>query len=189
MVSGDKEFASVADAFKRFMQQVAYEYSSPNDQDEINHVILVAHNGKAFDIPFFSQQLSVHQMLEKNFADKIFGIAIDTLQVPRWKKKLYMTRTMLANRIPQAIRIAKTSPAFRQMTRGYAIKCKVRYRSKEGKTEEAGLVWWRDRNMVYCLSNDSNNQEFDECSRRGNSGIIQIFVHFLLQTIISTWEG
>jgi hypothetical protein len=42
------------------------------------------------------------------------------------------------------------------------------------RTEEAGLVCWRDRNIVYCLSNDSNNHEFDECSRRGNSGIIQI---------------
>lgn len=90
------------------------------------------------------------------------------------EKKLYITGTMLANRIPQAIRIAKTSPAFTQMSRGDAIKCKVRYISKEGKTEEAGLVCWRDRNMVYCLSNDSNNHEFDECSRRGNSGIIRI---------------
>jgi len=28
--------------------------------------------------------------------------------------------------------------------------------------------------MVYCLSNDSNNFEFDECSRRGLGGIIRI---------------
>lgn len=28
--------------------------------------------------------------------------------------------------------------------------------------------------MVYCLSNDTNNFEFDECSRRGQGGIIRI---------------
>ena len=28
--------------------------------------------------------------------------------------------------------------------------------------------------MVYCLSNDTNNFEVDECSRRGNGGIIRI---------------
>ena len=28
--------------------------------------------------------------------------------------------------------------------------------------------------MVYCLSNDANNFEFDECSRRGQGGIIRI---------------
>jgi len=309
MVSGAEEFASVGDAFIRFMQQAADEYSSANDHNEINHVILVAHNGKVFDIPFFIQQLSAHQMTDFFLADKRFGMAIDTLKVARhgirtnpshgipsafnlptlyqfvsgmtpelshraladvkatatifrfeifWKvrivtkaaqcgikiyvitdavtafvlrvliytgrstygavedqeerlktvqvvnhlvqpfvgtyrtiyvdrfytslellksleeTKLYITGTMLANRIPQAIPIAKTSPAFRQMSRGDAIKCKVRYRSKEGKTEEAGLVCWRDRNMVYCLSNDSNNHEFDECSQWGNSGIIRI---------------
>jgi DNA polymerase III epsilon subunit-like protein len=63
------------------MQQAADKYSSANDHNEINHVILVAHNGKVFDIPFFIQQLSVHQMTDTFFADKRFGMAIDTLQV------------------------------------------------------------------------------------------------------------
>jgi Transposase IS4 len=39
---------------------------------------------------------------------------------------------------------------------------------------EAGLVSWKDRSMVYCLSNDSNNFEFDECTRRSANGLVKI---------------
>jgi Transposase IS4 len=35
-------------------------------------------------------------------------------------------------------------------------------------------VCWQDRNIVYCLSNDSSNNHFDECSRRGLGGIVRI---------------
>jgi DNA polymerase III epsilon subunit-like protein len=100
MVSGAEEFASVGDAFIRFMQQAADEYSSANDHNEINHVILVAHNGKVFDIPFFIQQLSVHQMTDIFFADKRFGMAIDTLQVAR-----HGIRTNPSHGIPSAFNL------------------------------------------------------------------------------------
>jgi hypothetical protein len=60
------------------------------------------------------------------------------------------------------------------MNRGEAIKCRLKYTTKKGATSHAGLVCWRNRNMVYCLSNDTNNFEFDECSRRGIGGIIRI---------------
>jgi hypothetical protein len=81
---------------------------------------------------------------------------------------------MLANQIPTGIRIAKTSTQFTQMSRGDAVKCKVRFRTAGGQASEVGLVCWRDRNIVYCLSNDSNNFEFDECSCRGLGGITWI---------------
>jgi hypothetical protein len=91
------------------------------------------------------------------------------------EKNLYTTGTMPANRIPMGIRIAKTSTQFKQMSRGDALKCMFRFRTAGGQASEAGLVCWRDRNMMlYCLSNDSNNFEFDECSRRGLGGIIWI---------------
>jgi hypothetical protein len=57
------------------------------------------------------------------------------------EKDLYITGTMLANRIPQGIRIAKTSTAFKQMSRGDAVKCKVRFRTAGGQASEAGLVF------------------------------------------------
>lgn len=90
------------------------------------------------------------------------------------EKKLYITGTMLGNRIPLGVRIAKATREFKDLRRGDAIKCKVSYRTRDGQVAAAGLVCWRDRNMVYCLSNDSNNFEFDECSRRGDGGIIRI---------------
>jgi hypothetical protein len=71
---------------------------------------------------------------------------------------------MLANRIPQGIRVAKTSQTFKQTKWGDALKCRVWFIGlKSGQASQAGLVCWRDWNMVYCLSNDSNNFEFDEC--------------------------
>jgi len=39
---------------------------------------------------------------------------------------------------------------------------------------EAGLVCWRDRNIVYCISNNTNNHETDVATRRGDGGIIRI---------------
>lgn len=90
------------------------------------------------------------------------------------EKKLYVTGTMMANRIPLGVRIAKASPAFKRMKRGDATKFKVQFRLKEGGEAEAGLVCWRDRQLVYCLSNDSNNFEFDHCNRRGEGGIMTI---------------
>ena len=47
-------------------------------------------------------------------------------------------------------------------------------KTKKGETGDAGLVCWHDRNMVYCLLNDSNNFQFDKCSWRGNGGTIKI---------------
>jgi hypothetical protein len=54
-------FPIVGDAFIRFMQQQADDYSTSHEKI-IEHVILVGHNGKVFDIPFFVQQLSVNHM-------------------------------------------------------------------------------------------------------------------------------
>jgi hypothetical protein len=90
------------------------------------------------------------------------------------EKNLYITGTMLANRIPQGIRLAKNSTAFKQLKRVNALKCKVRFRTESVKASEAGLVCWHDWNMVYCLSNDRVSFQFDECSRRGLGGIIRI---------------
>jgi hypothetical protein len=56
---------------------------------------------------------------------------------------------MMANRIPLGVRIAKASLAFRRMKRGDATKFKVQCRLKEGGEAEAGLVCWRDRQLVY----------------------------------------
>jgi DNA polymerase III epsilon subunit-like protein len=89
-------------------------------------------------------------------------------------QNLFVTGTMLANRILADIRIAKTSREFRNMKRGDAVKSKFVFYKTDGTRSECGLVGWKDRNMVYCLSNDTNNHMFDECCRRGDGGIIRI---------------
>jgi uncharacterized protein YprB with RNaseH-like and TPR domain len=57
------------------------EYPVGHDNVCIEHIILVAHNGKVFDIPFLMQQLSVNGMLDAFLQDKRFGLALDTLQL------------------------------------------------------------------------------------------------------------
>ena len=90
------------------------------------------------------------------------------------EKDLYVTGTVLANRIPLNIRIPKASQRFRSMKRGDAVRSKFIFYKADGTESSVGLVGWKDRNMVYCLSNDTNNVEFDECCRRGEDGIIRI---------------
>lgn len=102
-----------------------------------------------------------------------FYTSLDLLKMLE-EKDLFITGTMLANRIPQNLRIPKTSATFKSMKRGDSVKCRVSFKTKSGGTSYAGLVCWRDRNMVYCLSNDTNNFESDVCRRRGQGGIISI---------------
>jgi hypothetical protein len=56
------------------------------------------------------------------------------------EKNLYLTGTMLANRIPLGIRVPKTSRQFKQMQRGDARKCRVRFRTQSGEEGQAGLA-------------------------------------------------
>jgi DNA polymerase III epsilon subunit-like protein len=102
-----------------------------------------------------------------------FYTSVDLLKALA-EKDLYLTGTMLANRIPLGIRIPKTSREFKSMKRGDAVSCKMSYKTQSGGDGQAGLVCWKDRNIVYCLSNDTSNNQFDECRRRGLGGIIPI---------------
>ena len=77
-VASAENFSVVADSFIRFMQQVADEHD-----DSIQHLILVGHNAKVFDIPFFLQQLTLNKMTDLFFQDDRFGIGLDTLSIAR----------------------------------------------------------------------------------------------------------
>ena len=80
----------------------------------------------------------------------------------------------MANRLPASIKVDKKSATYRAMKRGDSIRSKFIFRKEDGTVAEAGLVGWRDRNMVYCLSNNANNFEVDQCHQRGDSGIVQL---------------
>jgi hypothetical protein len=89
-----------------------------------------------------------------------FYMSVDVLKSLA-DQNLFLTRTMLANRVPLGIRTAKTSSAFKKMNPGNAMKCRNTIKTEKGATCQAGLVCWRDRSI-------------DKCSQRGISGIIRI---------------
>jgi hypothetical protein len=47
----------------------------------VNHIILVGHNGKVFNIPFFIHQLGVHGIERRLIDDGRFSFGMDTLQI------------------------------------------------------------------------------------------------------------
>jgi hypothetical protein len=63
------------------MQQHFDKYLVGHDNICIEHIILVAHNGKVFDISFLMQQLSVNGMVDAFLQDKRFGLELNTLQL------------------------------------------------------------------------------------------------------------
>ena len=90
------------------------------------------------------------------------------------KMDLYVTGTVMKNRLPADLRIAKTSPTFKGMERGDFKKHRLKYKDEDGKDCFAGLVCWRDRDIVYCLTNDTNTTNTDRCHRRSKNGIVEI---------------
>lgn len=85
-----------------------------------------------------------------------------------------LTGTLMANRLPIGIRIAKNSTKFKEMVRGDAECFKLVYRNEDEGEQMAGLVVWKDSAMVYCLSNGCDNFSFDTCRRRSANGPIMI---------------
>lgn len=51
---------------------------------------------------------------------------------------------------------------------------RLKYKDEDGDDSFAGLVCWRDRDIVYCLTNDTNTRTTDSCYRRSKDGIIEI---------------
>ena len=86
---------------------------------------------------------------------------------------LYVTGTIMKNRIPKELTITKTSKLFKEMSRGdFKRHC---YTYKDGEDEkEVGLVCWKDRDIVYCLSNETDTISYDSCKRRSRDGLLTI---------------
>ena len=91
------------------------------------------------------------------------------------ERGLYLTGTVMANRLPPEIRVDKKSADYKAMSRGDYYRSKLTYTRKDGIMEAtAGVVAWRDGTMVYCLSNDVNNHECDKCRRRVDGGVVEV---------------
>jgi hypothetical protein len=88
--------------------------------------------------------------------------------------QLFVTGTVVSNRVPKTVTIAKSSKQFKEMQRGDVVKHVFNYRDKQGKQQKAGLVLWKDRNIVYSMTNDTTTSTMDICTRRGQGGLVQI---------------
>ena len=73
---------------------------------------------------------------------------------------LYITGTMMKNRAPKGIAIAKSSQTYKEMAGGDFKRHLFVYKNG-GEDHSTGLVCWKDRGMVYCLTNDTNTMERD----------------------------
>ena len=102
-----------------------------------------------------------------------FYTSVDLLKELR-KMNLYVTGTVMKNRLPADICIAKTSQEFKGMERGDFKRHRFKYKDELGRDCYAGLVCWRDRDIVYCLTNDTNTMGTDHCHRRSKNGILQL---------------
>ena len=86
---------------------------------------------------------------------------------------LYVTGTIMKNRIPKELTIPKSSKQYQEMKWGDFKSHEYQY--KEGdETRRMGLVCWKDRDIVYCLTNETNTTEASKCKRRTKDGLITI---------------
>ena len=86
---------------------------------------------------------------------------------------LYRTGTMMGNRIPKVLTILKSLRKFKSIERGNFTQHLYTYNSKN-QTKKCGLVCWKDRNMVYCLTNETDTGNIGHCYRRVQGGRIRI---------------
>ena len=87
---------------------------------------------------------------------------------------LYVTGTMMKNRIPKDLVITKSLKEFKQMSRGDFKRHTYNYTMNDGRQKTYGLVCWKDRDIVYCLTNRTNTNEEGCCYQRSAAGIVCI---------------
>ena len=89
------------------------------------------------------------------------------------KMGLYVTGTLMKNQIPSKFTLTKTMQKYKTMSRGDHTKHLYEYK-KGDDVIQFGLVLWKDRDIVYVLSSECNNNDTDSCKRRTKDGIIII---------------
>jgi Transposase IS4 len=90
------------------------------------------------------------------------------------KLQLYVVGTVMRNRIPNELTIAKNSNTFKSMSRGDCTNHTYTYKDDNNNVRTYGLVCWKDRDMVYCLSNNFGTDIFDSCRRRSSTGLLRL---------------
>jgi DNA polymerase III epsilon subunit-like protein len=79
MVQTAPDFRTVITEFFHFMGDVVQQHATATTT-EIGHIVLVAHNGRVFDVPFLMRSLCRHN-LQELWIDVRYGLTIDTLYI------------------------------------------------------------------------------------------------------------
>jgi DNA polymerase III alpha subunit (gram-positive type) len=82
MVVDARPFPEVAEEFFDFVHQQFHEYARQCDKT-ISHIVMVAHNGRVFDMPFLLRSLDRFNLLSLWTDNPKFGFLIDTLDIAR----------------------------------------------------------------------------------------------------------
>ena len=90
------------------------------------------------------------------------------------KMHLHVTGTMMSNRVPVSVRIVKRSQEFKDMQRGDHKMHLYEYTNSDGRESKMGLVCWKDKDIVYCLTNACGTAPTSHCFRRSQTGRICI---------------
>jgi Transposase IS4 len=83
----------------------------------------------------------------------------------------------MRNRITNKLTIAKYAETFKGMSRGDCTNHTYKYKDDKKKVRTFGFVCWKDRDMVYCLSNNFGTDNFNGCRRR--SAVIEEYNHYM----------
>jgi len=104
--------------------------------------------------------------------------------------QLYVTGTVMRNRIPSQLRINNNSREFREMERGDYKKHVYEYKNDRGGDSKIGLVCWKDKDTVYCMTNaTSTGGPSGHCFRQSNSGRICMSRPLAIQEYNSNMGG
>jgi len=90
------------------------------------------------------------------------------------KMNLYVTGTVMSNRIPEQLRITKCSSEFKEMQRGDHRMHLYEYDIDHGEKSKMGLICWKDNDIVYCLTNATNTAPTGHCFCHSQTGRICI---------------
>jgi Transposase IS4 len=85
---------------------------------------------------------------------------------------LYVTGTVMKNRLPKELTITKSSKEIKNMMCGDYKKHGYSYTMANGIRKSYGLACWKDRDIVYCLSNRISTNEQGICYWRSANRII-----------------
>jgi Transposase IS4 len=88
------------------------------------------------------------------------------------KMDLHITGTCMQNLVNRELTITKR--AARDMERGSHHQHLYTYETENGEIKHCGLVVWKDKEPVYCLTNDYNTHKIGTCTQRSDHGLLEM---------------